>query len=164
MNITVSWRSSAASFAPISGRAADGGAFKLASARSSAMASSSLRRRDNTYAKVLQVLCRQAREDRVVDLVLAECRFILSEAKASQLIAELHGGTRTPPVTMIIQAKQTSPDHCLRMTALGQNAKKETCFEQVRRRPLRGHKTGSANSSKFDPLRTPTETQSSTRC
>src|SRR5262249_47570881 len=37
---------------------------------------------DNTYAKILQVLRRQTRQDGVVDGVLAECRLVLFEAKA----------------------------------------------------------------------------------
>jgi hypothetical protein len=34
------------------------------------------------YAKLLQVLCRQAQQDRFVNLVLAEDRLVLSEASA----------------------------------------------------------------------------------
>src|ERR1700758_83661 len=37
---------------------------------------------DKSDTKVLQVLSRQTRQDRVVDLILAECRLILIEAKA----------------------------------------------------------------------------------
>jgi hypothetical protein len=47
---------------------------------------------DNNYAKILQVLRRQARQDRVVDLVLAECRLVPFEAKAPQPTPEIHDG------------------------------------------------------------------------
>jgi hypothetical protein len=39
---------------------------------------------DKSDTKVLQVLCRQTRQDRVVDLILAECYLILLEAKPPQ--------------------------------------------------------------------------------
>ena len=45
---------------------------------------------DKTYAKILQVLRRQARQDRVIDRVLAECSLILSETKAPQPTSEVH--------------------------------------------------------------------------
>ena len=47
---------------------------------------------DNCDAKILQVLRRQAREDKLVDLVLAECRLILCEAEPPQPISDVHGG------------------------------------------------------------------------
>ena len=41
-------------------------------------------------AKLLQVLRRQVRQDRLVDLILAECSLILSEAEGPQPYAEVH--------------------------------------------------------------------------
>ena len=46
-------------------------------------------------AKLLQVLRRQAREDRLVNLVLAECRLVLSEAQAPQPDHNVHDGAPT---------------------------------------------------------------------
>ena len=43
-------------------------------------------------AKLLQGLVRQARKDRLVNLVLAECRLILPEAQAPQPDHNVHGG------------------------------------------------------------------------
>jgi hypothetical protein len=37
---------------------------------------------DNTDAQILQVICRQGRQDCLVDLIFAECRLIPFEAKA----------------------------------------------------------------------------------
>ena len=51
---------------------------------------------DDPYAKILQVLRCQVRQDRVIDRVFAECSLILSEAKAPQPISEVHGGA--PPL------------------------------------------------------------------
>ena len=57
------------------------------------MASSSLtavpKRRD---AKLLQVLCRQVRKDRLVYLILAEGRLVLPEAQAPQPDHNVHDG------------------------------------------------------------------------
>ena len=47
---------------------------------------------DKSDTKILQILGRQARQDRVVDLILAECRLILFEAKAPQPTSDVHGG------------------------------------------------------------------------
>ena len=58
---------------------------------------------DNADAKILQVLRRQARQDRVVDCVLAERRLILSKAQAPQPSTDVHNGALTPPVGMIVQ-------------------------------------------------------------
>src|SRR5262249_30243506 len=74
---------------------------------------------DNIYAKGLQILCPQAREDCVVDLVLAECRLILSEAKAPQPIAEVHAGPRTPPGPYDHPGETTCLDHCFRKDRYG---------------------------------------------
>ena len=67
------------------------------------MASSSLtavpERRD---AKLLQVLGRQARKDRLVYLVLAECRLVLPEAQAPQPDHNVHEGAQTQGCPHII--------------------------------------------------------------
>src|SRR6476646_1771532 len=52
---------------------------------------------DNADTKILQVLCRQTRQDRVVDLILAECRLILFEAKPPQPTSDVHGGASVRP-------------------------------------------------------------------
>ena len=46
---------------------------------------------DKSDTKVLQVLRRQTRQDDVVDLILAECRLILFEAKPPQPTSDVHG-------------------------------------------------------------------------
>ena len=92
-NITVTWRRSAVSRGDVSiaEGASSGGAFALASAPKAAIASSSLQPVPNCCdAKLLQGLRRQAREDRFVNLVLAECRLVLSEAKAPQPNHNVH--------------------------------------------------------------------------
>src|SRR4029077_16998456 len=48
---------------------------------------------DKSDTKILQVLGRQPRQDRVVDLILAEGRLILFEAKLPQPTSDVHGGT-----------------------------------------------------------------------
>ena len=45
---------------------------------------------DNTDAQILQVVCRQTRQDRLVDLIFAECRLIPFEAKAPQPTPDVH--------------------------------------------------------------------------
>ena len=89
-NITVTWRRSARSSGGALGAvdavaASTEGALPPASVRRAAMASRSFtampKRRD---AKLLQVLVRQARKNRLVYLILAECRLVLSEAQAPQ--------------------------------------------------------------------------------
>jgi hypothetical protein len=47
---------------------------------------------DRSDAEFPQVLRRQARQDRVVDLILAECRLMLFEAKPPQPTSDVHGG------------------------------------------------------------------------
>ena len=47
---------------------------------------------DKSDTKILQVLGRQARQDRVVDLILAECGLILFEAKPPQPTSDVHDG------------------------------------------------------------------------
>src|SRR5262245_40221746 len=46
-------------------------------------------------AKLLQVLFRQARKNRLVDVILAECRLILPEAQAPQPDHNVHDGAPT---------------------------------------------------------------------
>src|ERR1700746_2613776 len=48
---------------------------------------------DRSDTKLLQVLRRQTREDGVVDVILAECRLILFEAKLPQPTSDVHGAT-----------------------------------------------------------------------
>ena len=52
---------------------------------------------DKSDTKILQVLRRQTRQDRVVDLILAECCLILFEAKPPQPISDVHGGAPGSP-------------------------------------------------------------------
>ena len=47
---------------------------------------------NNGDAKILQVLRRQSRQDRVVDLVVAECRLVLFEAEPPQPTSDIHSG------------------------------------------------------------------------
>jgi putative SOS response-associated peptidase YedK len=46
-------------------------------------------------AKLLQVLRRQLRQDHFVDLIFAECRLVLCEAKAPQPSHNVHDGGRS---------------------------------------------------------------------
>ena len=52
---------------------------------------------DQSDTEIFQVFCRQARQDRVVDRVVAECRLILSEVKASQPTSNVHNRALTSP-------------------------------------------------------------------
>src|SRR5579862_7542593 len=52
--------------------------------------------------KLLQVLSRQARKNRFVNLVLAELSLILSKAKAPQPDHDVHGGTQNSALQLII--------------------------------------------------------------
>src|SRR5215472_9905024 len=45
---------------------------------------------DNTDAQILQIICRQGRQDCPVDLIFAECRLIPFEAKAPQPTPDVH--------------------------------------------------------------------------
>src|SRR6516162_10150181 len=45
---------------------------------------------NNTDAQILQVVCRQGRQDRLVDLIFAECRLVPFEAKAPQPTPDVH--------------------------------------------------------------------------
>ena len=87
-NITVTWRRSARSSGCALGAldvvvASTDGALPLASLRRAAMASSSFTRCHDADAKLLQVLVRQARENRLVYVILAEYRLVLPEAQGS---------------------------------------------------------------------------------
>jgi len=48
-------------------------------------------------AKLLQVIRRQARQDRLVNLVLAECRLVSFETEAPQPASEVHARAPKPP-------------------------------------------------------------------
>ena len=95
-NITVTWRRSARSSGWALGAldvvaASTEGALPLASLRRAAMASSSFTRCPSERdAKLLQVLVRQARENRLVYVILAECRLVLPEAQAPQPDHNVH--------------------------------------------------------------------------
>ena len=52
-------------------------------------------------AKLLQVLFRQARKNRLVYLILAECRLVLPEAQAPQPDHNVHDGALIAPGPMI---------------------------------------------------------------
>jgi hypothetical protein len=45
---------------------------------------------DNTDPQILQVVCRQGRQDCLVNLIFAECRLIFFEAKAPQPTPDVH--------------------------------------------------------------------------
>ena len=61
---------------------------------------------DNIDTKILQILRRQARQDRVVDLVLAECGLIPLETKAPQSSRKVHCGAIALLQPMILQPKR----------------------------------------------------------
>ena len=97
-NTTVTCRRSARSSGGALGvldlaAAAAEGPATPASVRRAAIASSSFtrcpKRRD---AKLLQVLVRQTRKDRLVYVILAECRLVLPEAQAPQPDHHVHDG------------------------------------------------------------------------
>ena len=52
---------------------------------------------DQSDTKILQVLRRQTRQDRVVNPILAEGRLILFEAKPPQPTSDVHGGAPGSP-------------------------------------------------------------------
>ena len=99
-NITVTWRRSAVSLAALrlAGGASD---RRRRCARFSAQSGDGVEQLtampDKSDTKVLQVLRRQVRQDRVVDLILAECRLILFEAKPPQPTSDVHGGAPGSP-------------------------------------------------------------------
>ena len=102
-NITVTWRRSARSSGEALGvldevAASAEGACALASLRRAAIASRSFTAMPECRdAKLLQVFRRQVRQDRLVNLVLAERSLILSEAKAPQPDHDVHDGARASP-------------------------------------------------------------------
>jgi hypothetical protein len=59
-----------------------------------------------TDADFLQVLLRQVREDRLVGLVIAERRFILTKAKFSEPCPDIDGRALAGHGAMIVQAGQ----------------------------------------------------------
>ena len=107
-NITVTWRRSARSSGGALGAldvvaASTEGALPLASLRRAAMASSSFTPVPECCdAKLLEVLVRQARENRLVYLILAECRLVLPEAQAPQPDHNVHDGAPQSGVAYII--------------------------------------------------------------
>jgi hypothetical protein len=66
-------------------------------------------------AQVLQVLRRQVGQDLLADLILAECRFILFEAKLPQPSSDIHGGA--PVASAACSPRRDSLSR--RMTGLG---------------------------------------------
>ena len=97
-NITVTWRRSARSsgwgaWGTRRGRCVNGGRLTARVVTQSSDGVEQLhpvpKRRD---AKLLQVLCRQARKNRLVYVILAECRLILPEAQAPQPDHNVHDG------------------------------------------------------------------------
>jgi hypothetical protein len=57
-------------------------------------------------AKLLQGLVRQARKNRLVYLILAECRLILPEAQAPQPTSEVHNGAPTRHCGHFVRARE----------------------------------------------------------
>jgi hypothetical protein len=58
------------------------------------------------YAEVLQVFCRQARQNRIVDVVLPEGGLVLFETEAPQPSAEVHDSVLIWLMPMITEVKQ----------------------------------------------------------
>ena len=58
-------------------------------------------------AKLLQSLVRQARKDRLVYLILAECRLILPEAKAPQPACHVHDGAHSALLHIIVRSGES---------------------------------------------------------
>ena len=61
---------------------------------------------DRSDTKILQILCGQTRQDGIVDVILAERRLVLFEAKAPQPTFDVHGVASVRQRCMILQAKQ----------------------------------------------------------
>ena len=97
-NITVTWRRSARSSGEVLGAleavaTSAEGALPLASLRRAAMASSSFTRCPNDATpSSFRSLVRQARENRLVYVILAEDRLVLTEAQAPQPDHNVHDG------------------------------------------------------------------------
>jgi hypothetical protein len=95
-NITVIWRRSARSSLAALGlldpvAVSSERALPLAPLCRAAMASTSFTRAQRRGTALLQVLVRQARENRLVYVILAEDRLVLPEAKAPQPGHDVHG-------------------------------------------------------------------------
>ena len=58
------------------------------------------------YAEVLQVFCRQARQDRIVDVVLPERGLVLLETEAPQPSVEVHDSVLIWLMPMIADVMQ----------------------------------------------------------
>ena len=97
-NITVTWRRSARSSGCGLGAldviaASIDGALGLASSRSAAIASSSLRRCPSAVTpSSFRSSSVRSRQNRLVYLILAECRLVLPEAQAPQPDDNVHDG------------------------------------------------------------------------
>ena len=83
-------RSWVETFGVADGAAVSAAGALAASLRRAAIASRSLRRCPRRDAKLLQVFSRQVRQNRVVDVVLAENSLVLSEAQAPQPDRDVH--------------------------------------------------------------------------
>src|SRR5215467_9088002 len=69
---------------------------------------------DNTDAQILQIICRQGRQDCPVDLIFAECRLIPFEAKAPQPTPDVHHRALTlaadaPHPLALLRARRERP-------------------------------------------------------
>jgi hypothetical protein len=73
---------------------------------------------DNTDAQILQVVCRQGRQDHLVDLIFAECRLISLEAKAPQPTPDVHHRA----LTLAGAYPTTKTTRCCARAASGQAA------------------------------------------
>ena len=107
-NITVTWRRSARSSGEALGvpdavAMSAEGALPLASLRRASMASSSFTAVPNRGdAKLLQGLVRQARKNRLIYVILAECRLVFPETQAPQPDHHVHNSAPTPGLLHII--------------------------------------------------------------
>src|SRR5262245_53404279 len=61
---------------------------------------------DYDYAKIFQVLSRQARQQRFVDRILPKSCLILFEPEFPQPPFEIHDGALPPPASMIVHAQR----------------------------------------------------------
>ena len=121
-----------AAFGSVVGRAIDcrrlsaGSCFRIcARAQSSDGVEQLAAMPDDDDTQVLQVLRRQARQDRLVDCVLAECCLILFEAKAPQPTSKVHDGALTPADAHDRPGETTCPVRVLAMSKFGDAETKE---------------------------------------
>ena len=97
-NITVTWRRSARSSGEMLGAldvvaaSAEGALPALSACRRSDSFQEHPAVTDRTNADFLQVLLREARQDPLVYLVIAECRLVSFEAQAPQPTSDVHRG------------------------------------------------------------------------